>query len=108
MIILTKVQNDFIEGCLKDLDFVSWDRFIDYIQDGKRILRIYDWIAREDNYQDFIMLEILLDETKVSYLTSSNSYTQEISKILYGNYNTHNICRRVENIFKVKNCIKLK
>ena len=108
MTILTKEQSDFIEKCMSDLYFAQWDRFIDYIEDDKKRLRIYGWIDRKkDSYKDFVMLEIFPDDLTIGYLTSSDAYTDEISAILYGNTQMHEVCHRVESMFKIINVIKI-
>ena|SRR3990167_4753775 len=107
MLMLTKEQSDFIEQCMMDLYFAQWDRFIDYIDNNIRRLRIYGWIQRKDNCKDFVMLEIFPGDLTVSYLTSSAMFTDEIGRILYGEAHPHEVCHRVESMFKINNSIKL-
>ena len=108
MTILTKKQSDFVEGCMKDLHFVEWDRFIVPFEDGVKKLKAYGWIAREkDSYNDFVVLEIFLDDLTVRYTTSSEAYTEEISNVLFGDAKTHEVCKRVESMFRIKNCVRL-
>ena len=86
---------------------MQWDRFIDYIDNKQRKLRIYGWIGREkDSYKDFVMLEIFPEDLTVNYLTSSDFYTKEIHTIIYGDTLIHETCHRVESMFKIKNSIK--
>lgn len=109
MTILTKKQSDFVEDCMEDLYFVQWDRFIKMFEDGCNKLKVYGWIAREkDSYKDFVVLEIRLDKLEADFLTSSEVYTEEIAAILSGSTQAHDTCKRVESMFKIDNCVKLK
>jgi len=108
MTILTKKQSDFVEGCMEDLFFVQWDRFIVFFEDSIRKLKVYGWIDREkDSYKDFVLLEILLDTLAVNYATSSDAYTKEISNVLFGDAKAHENCKRIESMFKARNCVRL-
>ena len=108
MNIFTKEQYEFIHGCLSDLYFVNWDRFVDTEYNKQRRLRFYGWVKRDkDSYKDFVLLDIFPEDLTVDYLTSSDKVTGEISSILYGDSKDHISCQRVESIFKITNSIKL-
>jgi phage anti-repressor protein len=93
--------NDWIQSTLDQLDFVEWDRFIEFKNDdGNRITRVFGWIDRPDEHEDFVHLEFVEAGKSVLFLgTSSKMYTQKINEILYGESNTYLECHRVENRF---------
>lgn len=93
---------------LEKLDFVQWDR---YTESGNN-LNLYGWIDREDAYKDFVLVtyEALpeTNEYRLSAYTSSAKHSLAISEILFKNTNSHADCKRIEDVFDIKNVIKLR
>ena len=97
----------YIERYLKKFPEVMWDRFArDEVG-----LTVYGWIERkEDGYKDFMILNFVNDEYGPDllydfFVTSSAKYTKEFAERLGLE---HSDCERVEDVFKIENCIKLK
>lgn len=103
MKVLSPVNKAFLEGVMRDLTFVKWDR---YAGDDEYV-DIYGWIDRdEDAYKDFILLSF--DKTGLlRFTTSSAAYSDAIHRIITGVKEGHNACQRVEGFFNVPNAIKL-
>gem|GEM_PF-2035173 len=98
----------WIEGILKKMDFVTFDRFIDISHLGEVV--VYGWIDRkQDSYKDFVVLVFFFNEKKRDIIpyTSSKEYSERILKIVDPK-TKHFDCSRVENVFKIPNCIRLK
>ena len=92
----------WIEGTLKELDFVEWDRYYSY---GHH-LAFYGWIDREkDDYKDFVVV-ILNNENRLisGYHTSSAEYTEKIGGILDIG---HSECQRVEGKLVIDNVVEV-
>jgi len=98
----------WIRNNLQLLDFVDWDRFVEFETDGGRVTRVYGWIEREDNYKDFVHLEFIEESSEILFLgTSSEKYSEKIDEILFEESN-HVDCERVEKRFsKIKNKIQI-
>lgn len=93
---------------LERLDFVEWDRFTtgEWFG-GQRYFSVYGWIGRDDDYKDFALL-IMWPESEIVYpLTSSDKWSEEIHRQLWGEDDGHNDCRRVEETFDIPNAIEL-
>lgn len=104
--------HDWIAGKLADLDMVEWDRYtVGHRPDEGTEITVYGWIDREkDEYKDFVITSFYpeTDENIIWYTTSSDRYTGEIYRILYGEEpDDHNDCQRVEDTFDVPNAIEL-
>ena len=92
-----------IKQILEKLDFVNWDRFIDV---GNEI-NFYGWIERKDTYRDFVVIAYAKDEKRFWYfITSSAKRHDEIAEVL-GMIKDSKKCKRVEDNFDIKNCIKI-
>lgn len=88
------------------MDFVVFDRFIDISHLGE--VAIYGWIDRkQDSYKDFVLLVFFFNEKKRDIIpyTSSKEYSERILKIVDPEAK-HLDCSRVENVFKISNCIR--
>jgi len=96
----------WVESVLRKLDFVKWDR---YGADVNKNVAVYGWIDRpKDNYKDFIVLDFKTSNPlHIDYISSSARYATKIHKLLYGTTAKLGECLRVEDKFKIKNCIKL-
>ena len=102
---MDKKNKAWIEKTLQDIPFVIWDRYLDIVYKGNRIINVFGWIDREDSYKDFVDLEFNLKTSQVFFIsTSSKKYSEEISKILGS---SHVDCNRVEDGFKINNSISL-
>ena len=78
--------------------FVRWDRAIP----GDGFIDVYGWIERDDGRSDFVLLTFWDEHppgTPPSWSTSSARYSAEIAKIINGSTDTHNVCRRVGDVF---------
>jgi len=64
-------MDDHDRGCgeelLDRLSMVTWDRFIE----GGDSVTVYGWIDRDDEYKDYIQIEIWPSDEYVSFTTSS-------------------------------------
>lgn len=96
-------SRNFIENVLKTFPFVEWDRFVDM----SNHVGVYGWIKRpSDNYRDFLVLQIYYKNKKVSWITSSVEFHNQISKIINGEVTKAN-CLRIEWFFDIPNMIKI-
>ena len=106
---MTEFQ-DFIEEKLEMLDFVEWDRCIQWqVDGGPNVVRVFGWIERDDQYKDFAHLEFTADVGgfEVIFLgTSSSEYSEEINERVNGK-GDYAHCHRVENQFEVENTVNL-
>lgn len=70
---------------------------------------VYGWIDRDDEYKDYIQIEIWPSDEYVSFTTSSEEHTEEIHELLFGadTVGDHNECQRVENHFDVEQAVTL-
>jgi hypothetical protein len=92
-----------IPKILAKLDFVNWDRYFVW-QGGQSI---FGWIDRpQDSYKDFVLIDFPDNSKEVQFATSSKEYSGKIASILRLN-NFHSECKRVEDRFDIKNCIRL-
>lgn len=103
---------EWIEDVLACLDMVEWDRFVrGSAPDLGRYIEVYGWIEREtDAYKDFIVIRFFpnTDDRIIGYTTSSDRYTTEIHRRIYGTGpDDHNPCQRVEHAFDIDNAIQL-
>jgi hypothetical protein len=102
---------EWCQNILEDLDMVTWDRFTvgDNSQAG-RFYIVYGWIEREsDDYKDFALVRFFPETEKnlVSYTTSSDKWTNEINRRIFGEDSEHNDCKRVEDHADIRNVIQL-
>lgn len=113
---LTEEQlNNIVEDVMTDLPFVDWDRAIEWIYEGRKCMRIYGWIERDnDEYKDFVLIGIYemedVEKADIEFIgTSSEQYSEEIFKRLFpdADLDEHNECIRLENRFDVENVIVL-
>lgn len=80
---------------LNSLPFVRWDRLV--ADEG--MLRVYGWIDRDDQYQDFILIDFL-DTGGFRFVTSAAARHEDILAGLYGSADVGGeTCRRVEDVF---------
>jgi len=103
---------EHIEDVLSRLDMVDWDRFIHGTDPNTvgRYINVYGWIERVDKYKDFVVLRFMLDydPTLIGFTTSSDQYTEEIYRLIYGERpDQHVSCKRVEDRFDIPNAIEL-
>jgi hypothetical protein len=113
---LTEEQfNNIVEDVMTDLPFVDWDRATEWIYEGRKCMRIYGWIERDnDEYKDFVLIGIYemedVEKADIEFIgTSSEKYSEEIFKRLFpdADLDEHNECIRLENHFDVENVIVL-
>ena len=102
------IPMQLMEQDMKAMLFVIWDRFV-FDEENKKV-DLYGWIKREkDCYKDFVIMRYV-NTTKnlwdTFYNTSSDKYSKLIGEILKSK-GKHNVCKRVENNFKIKNMIIL-
>jgi len=92
--------NWWMQNQLQKLDFVEWDRFTEFKdENGQRVTRVFGWIDRPDEHEDFVQLEFLESGREIICLgTSSKRYSQKIAEILPGG-DEHVECQRVEDRF---------
>ena len=94
----------FANKKMTSLKFVKWDRYIDAWSESKTLI-FYGWIDRDDNYKDFIILNVNPDS--FFHLTSSAKYDKKIAKILKAD--NPKPCKRIEKLLpNLVNAIKLK
>lgn len=102
---------EWIGEILGRLEFVEWDRFtVNHDEQAGEIVNVYGWIERRrDEYKDFVVVRFFPDteDSLIWYLTSSDKYTEEICRRIYGHADDHNPCRRVEDEFEVENAVEL-
>ena len=93
----TKKQIMYLLALLENAVPVSWDR---YTMSDVGAYNIYGWIKRSDNERDFLLLQIINDESglNVGYVTSSAKYTKEIGLLLFGENAPHNTCTKIEQL----------
>lgn len=97
----------WMEGKLRAVRFVDFDRFTVGDWDGEQYVNVYGWIDREDQYKDFVLI-IFWPESEAHYFaTSSAEYSEEIQRCLTGDADGHNKCHRVEDAFNVSNAVHL-
>lgn len=107
---IPKIASIITEVC-NELPFVNWDRYIDC----GSIIVVFGWIDRkQDNYKDFVTIEIT-QKGHVSFTTSSAEYSEAISDIFagYGRIprGGHQPCQRFEDqelLSDVKKVIKIR
>lgn len=96
--------SDLMEEDMKSMHFVKWDR---YVETSDKV-DLFGWIKREDSHEDFVLLTYSKKEGNnwdTCFSTSSKEYSAEIARILQSE---HSDCKRVENDFMVRNCVRLK
>lgn len=95
-------QKPWIEGKLRKLDFVQWDRYYSY---GNGIA-FFGWIEREqDEYKDFAVLILNPHFRAVEgYHCSSPKYSEEIGERLDIG---HSDCQRVQDKLSIDNMIEV-
>lgn len=102
---------EWVADYLAKLDMVEWDRYTtDEDERVGEIINVYGWIDRpEDAYKDFVVVRFFpdTDEGLIWYLTSSDRYSEEIHRRLFGSADGHVECRRVEHTFDAPNAITL-
>ena len=91
----------------RKLSFVSWDRHVT----EPHCITSYGWIAREDRHADFVVLNFpLLPGKDVTYTTSSEAFSVEIDRRIWGRKAPHEPCQRIENLVsadELPNCVRL-
>lgn len=104
-----------IEVILNKFPFVRWDRFVMWGKTLNGGITVSGWIDREDNYKDYICLDIYSDSSVSSpdgktegiytdFMTSSAKYSLPIFKILNeGSGKGHHNCKVIKDYFNVKN-----
>lgn len=91
----------WVEGKLRELSFVEWDRYYTW----KQGIVVYGWIDREDEHEDFVSVEFnTRSRIVVRFDTSSEEYSEKIADVLDMN---HSECFRVEDKFAIDNKIEL-
>lgn len=105
---INKSTKQWVEFNLRKCKMVNWDRFTP-VALGKGI-GVYGWIEREkDSYKDFAYVEFDLEKHEIPYFISSSAkYSEQLGEILVKGKMEHNVCTRVEDVFEIKNSIKLK
>lgn len=85
---------------MAQLDFVRWDRFVV----GSDEIQVYGWIdGRDDGRSDFVLLRCeavggqAVPSMGTGHTTSSERWSREISRRLYGSDGDHVACERVED-----------
>lgn len=102
---IEKRNKEWVEKVLSALEFVNWDRFFEISFASHRIINVFGWIDREDDYKDFVDIEFNIMRQEVTFLsTSSEEHSKKIADILGS---MHIPCQRVEDNFDVKNVTKL-
>jgi hypothetical protein len=91
------------EACNR-LDFVRWDRFITWDENGQVYsVHIYGWIDRDDGRADFVLLWFHDSwgwrPEDCSATTSSSAYSERIQELLRGTAEGHIDCQRVDEHF---------
>lgn len=99
-------NRDWIEGHLRRLPFVEWDRYTRGEWSAEmEYVAVYGWIDREDEYKDFVLIRFWPATESFVFTTSSDEYSEEIHRRLLGD-DGHNECHRVEHAFDVPNAIE--
>ena len=93
----TKKQIMYLLALLENAVPVAWDR---YTLSETGAYNIYGWLPRSDDKRDFLLLQIISDDSglNVGYVTSSAKYTLEIGGILFGENAPHNTCIKIERL----------
>jgi len=73
---------------------VEWDRYTD----GNGFYNIYGWISRSDGQRDFLLLQFQDDLKDINFVTSSAKYSKQICDLLYGEFNIHVPCKKIEEL----------
>lgn len=99
---------------LEDLDMVRWDRFtVGEMPAIGKVFDVYGWIERDgDSYKDFVHIQFYtehpdFDDVVISCTTSSDEWTEEITRRIFGDVDGHNDCKRVEHHTDVPNVVEL-
>lgn len=93
----------YVESVLKSLEYVEWDR---YVKHGLGIM-CYGWIDREDEYMDFVVVDIdYMNEKIRGYVTSSKRFDEQIRNDLQYDGDMGD-CIRIEDSFDLENMIEL-
>lgn len=92
-----KKQIMYLLALLENAVPVAWDR---YTVSDIGAYNIYGWLSRSDDKRDFLLLQIINNESglNVGYVTSSAKYTQEIGSVLFGENAPHNTCIKIEQL----------
>lgn len=92
-----KKQIMYLLALLENAVPVAWDR---YTVSDIGAYNIYGWLPRSDDKRDFLLLQIINNESglNVGYVTSSAKYTQEIGSVLFGENAPHNTCIKIEQL----------
>lgn len=105
----TKIPS-YLEARMRLLPFVQWDRYT--FSDAT--WQVYGWVDREkDSYKDFVVfiygIEKVGDQQYITfrYVTSSAEHSEEIAELLKMGGKQHAVCKRVEDISKLENVIRL-
>ncbi len=87
----------YLLALLENATPIAWDR---YTVSDFGAYNIYGWIGRADGLRDFVLLQIMNDDSglNVGYVTSSAKYTNEIASILFGETPPHNTCIKIEEL----------
>jgi hypothetical protein len=77
------------------LPYVKWDRFF-YVQDDPEVIRVFGWIERNDQYKDFVVVELMPGKHRVFFdATSSAKYSEDIA---YRLGSDHNRCHKIDEL----------
>lgn len=93
---MNKIDN--LKHIIDTFPEVMWDRMPDDVS-------IFGWIARDDGYKDFMLIDLNSDWTLNWYITSSKSFSKVFAERLGVD---HSDCKRVEDIINAPNVIRLK
>ena len=88
-------------------EFVTWDRFVVDERQGNRMVDVYGWIDRQDEYKDFVWVRFWPQNEVFEYTTSSDKHSKRLGVIWFGESNEHSSCQRVEDTFDIPNCVEL-
>ncbi len=94
-LILIRLRSGVVEP-LKDI--VKWDRY--GIREAEGAGFLFGWIARDDGFYDFVVVNFQLDGANLhlGYNTSSARYSAEILKRLGGVESNYLPCRSAKEI----------
>ena len=92
---------------LVKVDFVKWDRYTVGERGDRTIVDVYGWIDRDDDYKDFVWTRFWPANEVFEYTTSSDTYSEQLAEIWFGESSDHDPCNRVENTFDIPNAVTL-
>lgn len=107
-------KRKWVEKVLSHITYVNWDRFFYNCYGERDELTVFGWIDREqDAYKDFAALffDFKKWEWEVAAISSqkySNKIVEKWAQDKKISDPMHIPCQRVEDMFKMENCIKNK